>query len=147
MMIQDDFFRPELMSLALRLVSQRSDADDLVQDTILSLIVQHKKVNIAYAKRRLVSRWINSIRAQERLPITTKYVGDLNSDGETDPETLRSSRETWTKIREALGDNYELLLKRYAGKSVIVLAEELGIQSQSLRNRLHRAVKRARSVL
>lgn len=154
-------YEARLYGLALRLVGRRHDAEDVVQQTFVSLIEHLEQ----FRGEAAFSTWLTKIAANHALALLRKRgrqqaVGTLAQGGEETyagiphPEFIAQWRETPEQIAsrnetrqllaaalEELDDKYRLvfLLRDVEGLSTQETAEVLGISVANVKVRLLRA--------
>jgi RNA polymerase sigma-70 factor (ECF subfamily) len=169
---RDDFateamqYAPQLYSAALRMTRNRSDAEDLVQETYLrayrSFHTFDTGTNLrAWLFRILTNTFINTYRAKQRRPVESD-LGDVEDlylyKRISNIETSRSAEDTLfdlftdDEVKQALEDlpeNFRLpvLLADVEDFSYKEIAEILDIPMGTVMSRLHRGRKAMQKAL
>ena len=140
---------PSVQRFGMRMCKNPADADDVLQDTLLS-IAQHLP---EFEGRSSLSSWVFTL---VRTACGRRRRGLKNKPGESDevlaqraadeptPEEGAASRElagALTAALDALGDEHRevILLRDVEGLTAPEAAEVLGIGVDALKSRLHRA--------
>ncbi len=142
-------------AIAHRLMRQREDAEDLVQDAFMTALdkldaFDDRRPFGPWLFRILVNRGTSQIRARklratEEVPVT---VGDESAT----PDRLAERAETGARVRAAIAelpDRQQLVVQLYEidGFSTAEVAEMLEIAEPTVRWTLHAARKRLRAEL
>jgi len=151
-----------LYSYALALTRNRSDAEDLVQETYARAIPAMKRLrtesNIkSWLFTILRNAWLNQLRQPHnslQLSETDidQYPADVNRGDRTDPHSLlelRTDQERVQKAIEQLPANFReiILLREYEGLSYQEIARLLNCPVGTVMSRLGRARSRLRRLL
>lgn len=162
-------YAPQLYSGALRMTRNRSDAEDLVQETYLkgyrSFHTFTEGTNLrAWLFRIMTNAYINSYRAKQRRPDETE-LGEVDQlylyqhiDALQDAARGRSAEESLMELLpddevkqalEDLPDNFRLpvILADVEGFSYKEIAETLEIPIGTVMSRLHRGRSAMRKAL
>lgn len=157
-----DPFMASLFSTAMRLTSNRADAEDLVQETYLRAFRSYhtytEGTNLrAWLFRILTNTHINRYRSKQRRPEETELddveefvlyrkLRDRNAFGQSAEDELLSvfSEAEVVSAVEALPENYRVavLLADVEGFAYKEIAEILEIPIGTVMSRLHRGRKR-----
>jgi RNA polymerase sigma-70 factor (ECF subfamily) len=148
---------PTVMSIAVRLLSDRAEAEEVVQETFTTAW----RLASSYDERRgSPAAWISTIarhRAIDRLRARrdTDSLGDSVRqlvDGGPTPAELASSREDVSRVRRALGElpdeqRFVLQLAYYQGLSQTEIAAHLGEPLGTVKSRVRLAMQKLGGVL
>lgn len=148
-----------LFRLAVRLTGTRSDAEDLVQETLTRLFPDTESLAAItelgpYLSRVLYHRFVDDHRARQRRPLT--LVGDdelpEQPDDAADPATLSEAGGRSTRLHQALArlsdEHRQLVLLHDAeGYALKELEAMTGTTVGTLKSRLSRARARLRDLL
>ena len=152
-----------LFRLAVRLTGTRTDAEDLVQETLTRLYPQFQKDEDSlaaisdlgpYLGRVLYNRFVDEHRARKRRPLT--LVGDNSeldqADPEADPARHSAADSDSDRLQQALArlsdEHRQLVLLHDAeGYTLKELEAITGITTGTLKSRLSRARARLRDLL
>lgn len=161
-------YGPRLLSVARRFLNHEQDAQDAVQDALLSAFrsigrfegksslatwLHRIVVNAALARLRLGRR-----RAERSIDdLIPRFLADGHLEGEVATWAVATDRsvaerETRRVVRgsiEQLPDSYRavLLLRDIEGQSTSETAEVLGLNESAVKTRLHRARQALRTLL
>ncbi len=154
-------YERRIFSLAFRILGQRHDAEEVVQQTFLT-IVEHLE---GFREEAKFSTWLMRIATNHALALlrkrktraTLSLVEDTSSESYNDlphpqfvaqwretPDKIASQRETRKLLNQALeelGEKYRLVfvLRDVEGMSTAETAEALGISESNVKVRLLRA--------
>lgn len=149
-----------LYRLAARLTGTRTDAEDLVQETLTRLFADADKLSGItdlgpYLSRVLYNRFVDEHRARKRRPLT--LVGDHDdlleqADDSVDPDTLSEADAKSARLSRALArlsDEHRrlVLLHDAEGYTLRELEAMTGTTTGTLKSRLSRARARLRELL
>ncbi len=148
-----------LFRLAVRLTATRSDAEDLVQETLTRLYADAGKLETVadlgpYLSRVLYNRFVDEHRARKRRPLT--LVGDSEQlerpDESEDPAKHTQANSQSARLNQALArlsdEHRQLVLLHDAeGYSLKELEAITGTTVGTLKSRLSRARARLRDLL
>ncbi len=159
----DNLIRPQLGALyrfAFRLTGTRSDAEDLVQDTLVKVYRRRDELSgirelKPWLGRVLFNQFVDDKRRYAR---RTLHLVDPNADPDAiaaddgGPEALSSSIEVTSKLQTALERLSEdhrvvLLLHDAEGYKLQEIQEVTGTPVGTLKSRLHRARARLREII
>lgn len=140
-----------LYGLVFRLVGNRAEAEDIVQDVFLRL---HQKPPNDERNEHNVSAWLyrvatntayNAIRSRNRLWQRNQHLVPDKSDGSAGPEKAAEQQEEAQLVRAALAElspmHGQLLLLRQLGLSYTELAEACDVNPNSVGKTLSRAAE------
>lgn len=146
---------------AYKYTKSRYDADDFVQDAIVSLIGRIEFLKTlddsalrAYVNKTVANKGLMHVRRQDRAHIVHADITDMKSlqsdELPPDHELLRQS--TIEELKEALlkleePDRTILNMKYFLDYDDETIAKEFGIKEGSVRSRLTRARQRTYSIL
>jgi RNA polymerase sigma-70 factor (ECF subfamily) len=146
---------PAVARFSARMCKNAHDADDVVQDTLLS-VAQNLR---GFEGRSSITSWVfvlaRSACAHRRRglknqpPVSDEHIRE-EPDGARSPEDQAEAAELITALSHALGalsDEHRevILLRDVEGLSAPEAAEVLGISIDALKSRLHRAREALRS--
>lgn len=156
--------QPKLYRFSLNMCRHREDAEDVLQDSMLSLARSYRDFRGASS----LSTWLYTIsrnicikkrRKGKYAPKKEESFENL-SQGETDtlksnslnPQEALETRELWQRIQMAIKSiepDYRevLVLRDIEGLSAKEVSEVVGISISAVKSRLHRARGRLREVL
>lgn len=140
---------PSVQRFGMRMCKNPSDADDVLQETLLS-IARHLP---EFEGRSSLSSWVFTLvrsacsrhrRGLKNKPAETDEVLVQHPSGDPSPEDGAAGREqarALTRALDALGEEHRevLLLRDVEGMSALEAAEALGLGVDALKSRLHRA--------
>lgn len=138
----------QVYRVVFNLVGSREEAEDLVQETFLTLFDQPPTLGpgaplIAWLCRVALNRGYNALRGQQRAQQRLERAAETPNATDPSEEALRAEeralvRSTIAALPERQG---QLLLLRYAGLSYGEIAGVLGIAASSVGTLLARAEK------
>ena len=149
--------RPRITRLVYRLLGWPADVDDMVQEVFLAALTQCRKFRgesalatwltvIALNKcrthrRGLLSRW-RTLRRASRRPVKLESSADASA---VQDDTLAQVREGIKNL--AARDREVIVLHYLEDRGVVEMAELLGIKTNAVEVRLHRARQRLKKLL
>lgn len=143
----------ELLSVAMSLVHEPAEADDLLQETFLTAIERAGRYD---AERRLVP-WLLGIlvhhaRERRRLRGRTPDPSRLHARETSPPEEHVIGRELEQELERALAEltaREQAVLEAYLrhGKRAAEIASETGVSPGAVRMQIHRGLDRLRKAL
>jgi RNA polymerase sigma-70 factor (ECF subfamily) len=149
--------RPRITRLVYRLLGWPADVDDMVQEVFLAALTQCRKFRgesalatwltvIALNKcrthrRGLLSRW-KTLRRASRRPVQLQSAADAVA---VKDDTLAQVREAIKKL--AARDREVIVLHYLEDRAVPEMSELLGIKTNAVEVRLHRARQRLKKLL
>ncbi len=151
-----DFFAPRLKTFLMRQGSEEALAEDLVQETLLTLWRRADRFDPAQAS---ASTWIFTIARNKRID---RYRRDSRPDldpyepllqpEQLAPDEALTQKEQGRRVREAISglprEQAELVRMAYYGDKVQrAIAQESGIALGTVKSRLRLAMKRLRRAL
>lgn len=160
-----DLIRPHLQHLyhqAYRFTNNQDDAEDLVQDLLLSLYA--KKMDLGniekpanWLLRSLYHQFVDNYRKKNRLPIdhreskSDEIINELSSDVAA-PHQIHEQKHTAKQLNDAIKqlnpDQQALIfLHDVEGHTLTELSNILDLPLGTLKSRLHRARKTVREQL
>jgi RNA polymerase sigma factor (sigma-70 family) len=148
-----DALAPDLLRLARRLASDRSQAEDLVQETFLTALEQSS----SYDPERAVTPWligilVNRARGERRRARRELDTEELDRGEEPEPIERVAAGESCSLVEKAIAELPPRLRavvegKVLHGRGSIDLAAELDLTHGALRARLSRGLRRLRRAL
>jgi RNA polymerase sigma-70 factor, ECF subfamily len=143
-----------LFAVAWSLCGSRHDAEDLVQETVATVLRRPRRLHgadpLAYLLTALRNTHRNRYRARQRRPLETELpVEDTLPDaGANDPSRIVEHREVFAAI-SGLPKAYREVIAAVdvAGLSYAEAAEQLGVPQGTIMSRLYRARVRVAAVL
>ena len=149
-----------IYGLVFRLVGNRGEAEDIVQEVFLQLHQrppgsrhshEHTEHNVsAWLYRVATNTAYNAIRSRNRLWQRNQHLVPDEKDGSAGPEKSAEQREDAERVRQALGQmapvQGQILLLRQLGLSYAELAEVCDINPNSVGKTLSRAAETFRHI-
>lgn len=145
-----------VFNIALRMLDNREDAADIVQDTFLSAYRRLKD----FEGRARFSTWITTIamnrcrniRRSAARARTIALETDPPAPGSASPESETGAREIARHLERALAEigpehREVVVLRDIEGLSCRAVAEILGVETGTVKSRLHRARHALRALL
>ncbi|HWC36451.1 MAG TPA: SigE family RNA polymerase sigma factor [Mycobacteriales bacterium] len=149
--MSDDSFRefviargPDLTRMATLLCRDRTEAEDLVQDTLASVYASWRRIEAAaspdaYVRRMLVNRHVSwwrrhRGRVEPRAAVPDRTTPDPTEAAATTDAVLRMLRTLPPKQRAAI------VLRYYADYTDAQIAETLGCSEPTVRSQISRAL-------
>jgi RNA polymerase sigma-70 factor (ECF subfamily) len=152
-------FYPELFGLVYRILGDRMEAEDTLQEAFLKLsedaVLQEKPDQEvgAWLRRVGMNLAFNRLRSAKRATARLERVGRLeltDEDDDENPSSFIERREEREAVRRALAEvperQRECLLLRHAGYSYLEIAETVGIAVGSVGVLLTRAEHAFRTI-
>lgn len=145
-------YGPRLLRAALALCRNRTDAEDLVQDTLVAAVRQAS----TFRGKCALFTWLYGILRRKHLAQFRRnrrlvYTPDLpDRAGDSEPPSAAGDRRTVAHaLGEALGrlsdEHRDVVLLRFAEEMKLArIAEHLGISAGTAKSRLHYALKALR---
>ena len=148
---------PAIQRFGMRMCKNPPDADDVLQDTLLTIATRLPE----FEGRSSLTSWVFTIvrtacvRKRRGLknqpPVSSEGAAEMADPG-LSPEAITSDRElsrALTRALDGLSDEHRevLLLRDMEGLSAPEAAESLGISVDALKSRLHRAREALRLAL
>jgi RNA polymerase sigma-70 factor, ECF subfamily len=141
-------YQGPMYRLAVRMLADRGDAEDVVQEVFLTAWrrlgqLQEDAAFVGWLYRATTNRCLNVIRA--RRPTSDVELDEVEStSGETRPERAAETSEQMTALSVALGQltgeqRACWLLREVHGRSYEEIAEVVGTTSTAVRGRIARA--------
>jgi len=148
--------QPQIYRFGMKMCRQSEDAEDVVQDTMLTLARSFRDFRGASS----ISTWLYTIarsfcikkrRKSKFAPKVEESLDDLSAAAASavqsrapDPEAQAESRETWQQVQAAIralepGQREVLMLRDVEGLKAREVAEVVGISVAAVKSRLHRA--------
>jgi len=151
-----DFFAPRLKTFLMRQGAEDALAEDLVQETMLTLWRRADSFDPAQAS---ASTWVFTIARNKRIdryrrdsrPDLDPYEPLLQPD-QVAPDDALTQKEQGRRVKQAIADlppeQAELIRMAYYGDKVQrAIAEETGVALGTVKSRLRLAMKRLRRAL
>ena len=145
-----------LFTIAHRIGGDRSDAEELVQDTF----VRAYRAMDGYPPDRIrelrLRGWLTTIllnagrnRARVRRVPTTELVFDPGAEPAADPLARRDERETWARLLAGLSpaQRTAVVLRHVDGMSYAEIAEAVGRPEGTVKAHVHRGLAALRTAL
>jgi RNA polymerase sigma-70 factor (ECF subfamily) len=145
-----------LFTIAHRIGGDRSDAEELVQDTF----VRAYRAMDGYPPDRIrelrLRGWLTTIllnagrnRSRVRRVSTVELVFDPGSEPTADPLTRRDERETWARLLAGLSpaQRTAVVLRHVDGLSYAEIAEAVGRPEGTVKAHVHRGLAALRDAL
>jgi RNA polymerase sigma factor (sigma-70 family) len=145
-----------LFTIAHRIGGDRSDAEELVQDTF----VRAYRAMDGYPPERIrelrLRGWLTTIllnagrnRSRVRRVSTVELVFDPGSEPTADPLTRRDERETWARLLAGLSSAQRtaVVLRHVDGLSYAEIAEAVGRPEGTVKAHVHRGLAALRDAL
>jgi RNA polymerase sigma-70 factor (ECF subfamily) len=145
-----------LFTIAYRIGGDRSDAEELVQDTF----VRAYRAIAGYPPERVrdlrLRGWLTTIllnagrnRNRVRLVSTFELVFEPGSEPAADPLTRRDERETWARLLAGLtpAQRTAVVLRQVDGLSYAEIAEAVGRPAGPVKAQVHRGLAALRAAL
>lgn len=139
-----------LLRLAVMLTGTRSDAEDLVQNTLVRLLAHEQRLQsatapLAYARRALVNEFVSSGRRPWRRERPAEELPEL---GREDVPVPGSLDEGWMLLRSLPRQQRAVLaLRYYEDLDDSEIADVLGVSTSTVRSNASRGLARLRSTL
>jgi len=148
--------QPQIYRFGMKMCRQSEDAEDVVQDTMLTLARSFRDFRGASS----ISTWLYTItrsfcikkrRKSKFAPKVEESLEELHSktanavqSSEPGPEAQAESKETWEHVQTAIraldpGYREVLMLRDVEGLKAREVAEVVGISVPAVKSRLHRA--------
>jgi len=150
-----------LFAAAYRILNDQAMAEDCVQEVFIKIF---RKIN-DFDERSKLSTWLYSVTVNSAIDMqrsNTRHhqnrsfeeneVDNAKGESQSQPENKRWQNDMARMTKQALSTlNEELrvafLLKHFEGHSIDEISEILGINPNTVKNRIFRAVKQLRSIL
>jgi RNA polymerase sigma factor (sigma-70 family) len=145
-----------LFTIAYRIGGDRSDAEELVQDTF----VRAYRAIVGYPPARVrdlrLRGWLTTIllnagrnRNRVRRVSTVELVFEPGSEPVVDPLTRRDERETWARLLAGLtpAQRTAVVLRHVDGLSYAEIAEAVGRPEGTVKAHVHRGLAALRTAL
>jgi RNA polymerase sigma factor (sigma-70 family) len=145
-----------LFTIAYRIGGDRSDAEELVQDTF----VRAYRAIVGYPPARVrdlrLRGWLTTIllnagrnRNRVRRVSTVELVFEPGSEPVVDPLTRRDERETWARLLAGLtpAQRTAVVLRHVDGLSYAEIAEAVGRPEGTVKAHVHRGLAALREAL
>jgi RNA polymerase sigma-70 factor (ECF subfamily) len=148
---------PRLFRLAVRLCGDRSEAEDMVSDTLYRGMAKLKRVREgraagAWFSRILVNRWRDRLRRAHRRDMFLEDIREPAAAARDDPVLRAEAADLGERVVRAMaalppGQRAVLLLHVTEGLTVADIAEALGATSDRVKANLWHARRRMRELL
>jgi RNA polymerase sigma-70 factor (ECF subfamily) len=147
---------PELRARAMRFTRARSDADDLVQQTLERALRCNRGLRDhtnprAWLLRTMFNLFVDTRRQKVRLrPLSAAIEGSLAAPPDYEPAAweMIGEADLWRSVEKLPGHHREALrLSAREGRTYREIGEALGVPAATVGTRLLRARKRVRRIL
>lgn len=147
-----DTAAPRLQGLARRLARRRSEADDWVQETFLTVLEKPQNYPGSDVMPWMIGILVNHARADRRRSGREPEQDRLHQPEVPEPDAHASAAEVRSAIEGAIADlppvqRQAVMARLLDGRSSAELGRDLGLAPGAVRARLHRGLERLRSVL
>lgn len=152
-----NMYAPGMFNVALRIMGQREDAEDIVQDSFVKMFDKLESLKepaafTSWFKRIVVNNSINSVK--KRKQVYFEEVNDRNSGMLEDEEAVADPMANYTvdgvkRAMAQLPHGYRIVLSMFLfdGFSHKQIAESLEISESTSKSQYHRAKKKIREIL
>lgn len=136
------------------LTGNHSDADDLVQETLLTAYRRWRKVAAAqevgaYLNRMLINHYLSAQRRRRPQTVPIEQEGDLGSTTARGPASTIVDRDVLTTALRGLPvrERTAVVLRHYLQLSTPEIGEAMGIGPSSARSALSRGIRSLRHAI
>jgi RNA polymerase sigma-70 factor (ECF subfamily) len=145
-----------LFTIAHRIGGDRSNAEELVQDTFVRAYRAMERYEPARIRELRLRGWLTTIllnagrnRSRVRRVSTVELVFDPRSEPAVDPLTRRDERETWARLLAGLtpAQRAAVVLRHVDGLSYAEIAEAVGRPEGTVKAHVHRGLAALRAAL
>ena len=145
-----------LFTIAYRIGGDRSDAEELVQDTFVRAYRAMDDYPPARIRELRLRGWLTTIllnpgrnRSRVRRVSTVELVFEPGSEPAADPLTRRDERETWARLLAGLtpAQRTAVVLRHVDGLSYAEIAEAVGRPEGTVKAHVHRGLAALRAAL
>ena len=145
-----------LFTIAHRIGGDRSDAEELVQDTFVRAYRAMDVYPPARIRELRLRGWLTTIllnagrnRSRVRRVSTVELVFEPGSEPAADPLTRRDERETWARLLAGLtpAQRTAVVLRHVDGLSYAEIAEAVGRPEGTVKAHVHRGLAALRAAL
>ena len=147
-----DKYQKAVFNLALRMVQDRDDAEDIAQHTFVKAFSRLSSFNqsfrfFSWLYRIALNECANCLNRRKRHePLSETLASDEGREAaEIESDEQRFLQEALADLQE--GDRALVLLKHYEGRSYEEIGEILGISAQKVKSRLFSARLKLREIL
>ncbi|MFC1707803.1 RNA polymerase sigma factor [Planctomycetota bacterium] len=147
---------PRLIELASGITGSRSEAEDVVQEALLTAYRSRKRFRgdaapATWVRRIVVNKAID-VRRRKRVIRQQSTEMDLMPRDDPEPATIAAGTERAAAVRQAVDalpedQRVALMLKEFGGLTSREVAEQLGIPQGTVESRVIRARAHLREVL
>ncbi len=142
-------YKKVLMNIAVRIVANENDAEDIIQTAFLKLSQKHiknEKQALSYLMKTVIGRAKNKKYRNTPVLITKPAVSN------SDPERQMLDQELKDVIKNAIGrlqykERVILIMKKYEGFSHKEISEILNIKEGTVRVLLYRGMRKLEKML
>ena len=146
---------PSLMGLAMAMTRQRADAEDLVQETLATVVARWGRVSAAdeidaYVRRILVNTFLSRARRRSASEIVTDEVRPTSpANPDDEPAQLAGSRDLVVGLLRTLTARQRavLALRYYEDLADVDIAAVLDCTEQAVRSAAHAALRALRATV
>lgn len=152
-----NMYAPGMFNVALRIMGQREDAEDIIQDSFVKMFDKLESLNepaafTSWFKRIVVNNSINSVKKRNKLyfeEVDDRIEGSIENDK---PLVDRLANYTVDSVKQAMAQlphGYRIVLSMFLfdGFSHKQISESLGISESTSKSQYHRAKKKVREIL
>lgn len=141
---------PRLMGLALAMTRQPADAEDLVQETLATVMARWSRVSAAqdvdaYVRRVMVNTLLSRVRRRSHSEVVTDAVSE-RVDTRDAPREVDDRDEVLALLRDlTVRQRTVLALRYYEDLPDAAIAEAMGCSVQAVRNAAHAGLRALRA--
>lgn len=142
---------PRLRQYARRLTGNDFDADDLVQETMVRVLLSpdkyiEKGLLVRWLMRIMRNRYIDMKRAAADVPTDPLALAE-NVPAPDDPEIFMRTRDVWRVLSVMPLALSDALIASSCGETAADISSRMGVGAGTVRSRAYRARARLRAVL